>query len=209
LQRMGVKGVQVSLLEIPFDAHRRRMTTVHLVEGGARVAYVKGAAEEIVARSTLAAAGRARALAAAEEMERSALRVLALARRTLPEGCALDAASVDLRADVYALGATLYHMLAGRPPFEADGLFALLRLIEREDPPPLPSHVPLAFRPLVAGKGRIGGRGMKQVLCSSPVWRFSGRAARCGRVRRETASGPAARSWHCSPCFRQSRANAA
>ncbi|AMV40756.1 Serine/threonine-protein kinase StkP [Planctomyces sp. SH-PL62] len=62
----------------------------------------------------------------------------------------LDAASVDLRADVYALGATLYHMLAGRPPFEADGLFALLRLIEREDPPPLPPHVPLAVEQLVA-----------------------------------------------------------
>jgi nicotinamidase/pyrazinamidase len=62
----------------------------------------------------------------------------------------VDAASVDLRADVYALGATLYHMLAGRPPFEADSLFALLRVIEREDPPPLPSHVPLAVEQLVA-----------------------------------------------------------
>jgi serine/threonine protein kinase len=33
---------------------------------------------------------------------------------------------VDLRADVYALGATLYHLVAGRPPFEADTLDALL-----------------------------------------------------------------------------------
>ena len=62
----------------------------------------------------------------------------------------LDAASVDLRADVYALGATLYHMLAGRPPFEADGLFPLMRMIEREDPPALPDHVPLAVEQLVA-----------------------------------------------------------
>lgn len=62
----------------------------------------------------------------------------------------LDASAVDLRADVYALGATLYHMLAGRPPFQADSVFGLLRLIEREDPPPLPDHVPLAVEQLVA-----------------------------------------------------------
>jgi len=33
---------------------------------------------------------------------------------------------VDLRADIYALGATLFHLVAGRPPFEADTLDALL-----------------------------------------------------------------------------------
>src|SRR5262249_28528733 len=29
----------------------------------------------------------------------------------------LEGASVDVRADIYALGATVYHMLAGQPPF--------------------------------------------------------------------------------------------
>jgi predicted Ser/Thr protein kinase/uncharacterized RDD family membrane protein YckC len=33
---------------------------------------------------------------------------------------------VDCRADIYALGATLYHLVAGKPPFEADTLDALL-----------------------------------------------------------------------------------
>ncbi len=71
--------------EIPFDSTRKRMTTLH-VFGGRRIAYVKGAAEVIVPRTTLDAEAQATALAAAEAMERSALRVLALARRSLPEG---------------------------------------------------------------------------------------------------------------------------
>jgi hypothetical protein len=33
---------------------------------------------------------------------------------------------VDFRADIYALGATLFHLVAGRPPFQADDLNTLL-----------------------------------------------------------------------------------
>jgi len=33
---------------------------------------------------------------------------------------------VDLRADIYALGATLFHLVSGKPPFEAETLEALL-----------------------------------------------------------------------------------
>jgi serine/threonine protein kinase len=54
----------------------------------------------------------------------------------------LDATQADLRSDIYALGATLYHMLAGQPPFQATSIFALLKQIEQAAPPPLPSHVP-------------------------------------------------------------------
>jgi magnesium-transporting ATPase (P-type) len=75
------------IAEIPFDSERKRMTTVHLV-GGRRVAYVKGAADVVVPRTTLAPAEQATALAAAEEMERGALRVLAFARRLLPDDAA-------------------------------------------------------------------------------------------------------------------------
>jgi magnesium-transporting ATPase (P-type) len=74
------------ILELPFDSRRRRMTTVHL-EGTERVAYVKGAPEEVLRLSLLSADERAAAAEAAERMAGSALRVLALARRTLPDGC--------------------------------------------------------------------------------------------------------------------------
>jgi uncharacterized RDD family membrane protein YckC len=33
---------------------------------------------------------------------------------------------VDFRADIYALGATLFHLVSGKPPFEADDLGTLL-----------------------------------------------------------------------------------
>lgn len=71
------------LAEIPFDSARKRMSTIHL-DGEGRIAFVKGAPDEIIARSTLSVADRRRALEAAEELERGALRVLAVARRALP-----------------------------------------------------------------------------------------------------------------------------
>jgi magnesium-transporting ATPase (P-type) len=84
------------LYEIPFSSERKRMTTVHLA-GGERVAYVKGAAEVLLPRSTMSPEEQAEATAAAEAMEHDALRVLALARRVLPLGAeGADAIERDL-----------------------------------------------------------------------------------------------------------------
>jgi serine/threonine protein kinase len=45
--------------------------------------------------------------------------------------------ALDHRADLFSLGAVLYTMCTGRPPFRAGSVLALLRLIAEEAPPPI------------------------------------------------------------------------
>ena len=61
-----------------------------------------------------------------------------------------DASRTDHRGDIFSLGATLYHSLSGRPPFDASTFFAILKQIEESDPSPLPTHVPMEVEELVA-----------------------------------------------------------
>src|SRR5437773_12415412 len=53
-----------------------------------------------------------------------------------------DAARADIRADVYSLGCTLYYLLAGRPPFTASSIFAVLLPHRASAPEPLATVLP-------------------------------------------------------------------
>ena len=66
-----------------------------------------------------------------------------------PEQCRAE--PLDPRSDVYSLGALLYEMLAGDPPFVANTLTGVVAKHLTEPPPPLPYHlgVPAAVEAVI------------------------------------------------------------
>lgn len=59
-----------------------------------------------------------------------------------PEQARGDLAEMDRRTDVYGVGATLYELLAGQPPFTGANSFEVMTKVVDEEPPPLRRLVP-------------------------------------------------------------------
>ncbi len=63
----------------------------------------------------------------------------------------LSRSQVDEQSDLWAMGATLYEMLAGAPPYQAESTAKLEQLILSHRPPrPLPAPVPRGLRAICA-----------------------------------------------------------
>jgi serine/threonine-protein kinase len=63
---------------------------------------------------------------------------------------AVDSRAVDIRADIYSLGCTLYHLLAGRPPFPGGSLMEKLIKHQQVEPEPI-ERLALGLPPELAG----------------------------------------------------------
>ena len=110
--KLGVNPTELRLEnprieEIPFSSERKRMTTLHRMQDGRIVAFLKGAPELVLnacdrvrsggATVEITAEDRARMLGANEEMARNALRVLGFACREIKEGTNVLEETVEKR----------------------------------------------------------------------------------------------------------------
>jgi hypothetical protein len=97
---------------------------------------------------------------------------------------------VDARSDVFALGATLYHLLAGHPPYAGASATAILDRTVAEPPRPLASLVPGVPPDLVTIVGKA--------MAPSPADRYDDAAA-MGEDLRRFLAGRLVAAHHYSP----------
>jgi formylglycine-generating enzyme required for sulfatase activity len=118
-----------------------------------------------------------------------------------PEQASGDVAAMDARSDVYALGAMLYHLLAGQAPYQEEGetlsAHRLWQKIARMPPRPLATLAPSTPRDLVAIVERAMARAMAERYPSVTAFAEDLRAYVEGRVvgAYETGSWAELRKW--------------
>ncbi len=107
----------------------------------------------------------------------------------------LGRSQVDPQADLWAVGVTLYEMLAGVPPYQAENTQKLENLIRSKRPPrALPSSCPRPLKAIVS-----------KALAPDPDRRYASAAALCGDLKaflegEETAAEKEKRrSWRPNP----------
>jgi Ca2+-transporting ATPase len=116
ITKKEMEGLSPRVHEVPFTSERRRMTTVHKTSEGALAAYVKGAPEVILERSThifqddqvkkLSAKTKKNILEANERMANNALRVLGIAYKDLPSDALEKVDEENYETNLVFLGLT-------------------------------------------------------------------------------------------------------
>ncbi|CAN5896412.1 hypothetical protein BH23PLA1_BH23PLA1_08130 [soil metagenome] len=96
--------------------------------------------------------------------------------------------AIDPRTDVYAMGSTLFHLLAGRPPFSAGGLMELIAK-HRNEPPP-------AIRTLVPGISEGACQVVEKALAKAPDDRYPDASAMLDDLRRVLRGEPTSITAH-------------
>jgi len=133
----------------------------------------------------LADMGLARAVSDREAAEAEAGRAFGTPYYISPEQIRAGA-TIDYRADIYGLGATLYHMVTGKPPFEGPDVTTVLRKHLREPLVP-PDHV---NPELTNGMSEI----IELCLTKNPAQRYATTADLIEDLRAVANGGPPAQA---------------
>jgi len=99
----------------------------------------------------------------------------------------VSGATVDPRSDLYSLGVTFFHLLAGEPPFRAESVFALAYKHLNEAPPSLASRRPDLPRSLVAL--------VRRLMAKKPEDRFEDARAVLAELKRIDTSDESEADW--------------